>query len=835
MHSQKFCWPKEIKVKNKLGWFISCLVVAGCASDGQNQAPRFEKVNDVLIIDHSNNTMWLTCPINGLKPDVNNTCVVYKGFYNDTKQQKILVESFNEMAPYFNMSDWRLPTKSEMIYLIEAKGLFTFVSGVYDRFHYGGDRTFDSGDIAVSDGNCINIYRNQEENDENCQYVFITRDIKSTDDIENLKTLKPYIFNPSPIKADGYLKYDGDIGYGKQYSDPDIPHVYNIFAMYKSGVLIKYKDIMKELSGDPGAYNWQEMSVILENSILSENEKNKIINKIYIPYFTKHSVYDFYNLIHYAKNNNINLTSCISSKDIRNKKGTPLKIEHIKIELNLGDELFCTNQSWYTNRLSGITDHDKYRIEKRLKGWVSDVKPLLQALPLNRKTYDDFIIDIIYEDFYSSEIAEYVSKPLLEIVDIFNKKGVDTSVFSGNYTSSQKTNFNNSKSIVYYIAKYAHENASEKTKLDVKTNQQTERGNEIIDAIIEEYRNKNIDVQMIQRYMDMLVPLEAKLNISKVFQLAIEHSQRDIVSRWLSMQNVFIDVGTFTRVSSKVKESEKSSLDNIVKWESITQSDFQRYYAKVELPYRDKLLQHTDFKSYREVLEYFIKEKDFLSFNNLYQKLESNLTTKDKNEIFVLLLEEKHFSQARTLFSEEFNSLNTETKGKALYYFANYEKNKSFINNYKWSDEEGVIALEILSPRWSNPIDWIVPGEIIVEAVGKAPKSFEKWKAMQKESQNAIANKNKIKQQQEREAEQKRKIMSSYNERKSIGQLVCLDGKVAFGIIDITISAFVQDISGDNIKLLINDTDGQSVDYQGGRLYSNKEIWDIYTNWRKCK
>ncbi len=52
--------------------------------------------------------------------------------------------------------------------------------------------------------------------------------------------------------------------------------------------------------------------------------------------------------------------------------------------------------------------------------------------------------------------------------------------------------------------------------------------------------------------------------------------------------------------------------------------------------------------------------------------------------------------------------------------------------------------------------------------------------------------------------------------------------------LSITITAYVENVSGDNIQLRIADTEGTTPNVKGVSLYKNTLIWDDYTNWYKC-
>ena len=81
-------------------------------------------------------------------------------------------------------------------------------------------------------------------------------------------------------------------------------------------------------------------------------------------------------------------------------------------------------------------------------------------------------------------------------------------------------------------------------------------------------------------------------------------------------------------------------------------------------------------------------------------------------------------------------------------------------------------------------------------------------------------------------AEKQRKNDSFYS-KKYIGEKVCMDGSMAI-VLSITITAYVENVNGNNIQLRIADTEGTTPYVKGVSLYKNTLIWDDYTNWYKC-
>jgi len=73
-----------------------------------------------------------------------------------------------------------------------------------------------------------------------------------------------------------------------------------------------------------------------------------------------------------------------------------------------------------------------------------------------------------------------------------------------------------------------------------------------------------------------------------------------------------------------------------------------------------------------------------------------------------------------------------------------------------------------------------------------------------------------------------------YNEKKRVGQKVCMHVRTAFGILPADISAYVEGVSGDRIQLRISDTGGSGLNYNGTTLRQGTIIWDDYNRWEPC-
>ncbi|WP_457596037.1 hypothetical protein [Hydrogenimonas sp.] len=86
----------------------------------------------------------------------------------------------------------------------------------------------------------------------------------------------------------------------------------------------------------------------------------------------------------------------------------------------------------------------------------------------------------------------------------------------------------------------------------------------------------------------------------------------------------------------------------------------------------------------------------------------------------------------------------------------------------------------------------------------------------------------------ERLAEERRK-MAPYLEPKRIGDMVCLDGRMTFGLLHVTIKGYVENVAGDKIQIRIASTDGLHPRLNGVDLYQNTIVWDRYDHWRHCR
>lgn len=78
------------------------------------------------------------------------------------------------------------------------------------------------------------------------------------------------------------------------------------------------------------------------------------------------------------------------------------------------------------------------------------------------------------------------------------------------------------------------------------------------------------------------------------------------------------------------------------------------------------------------------------------------------------------------------------------------------------------------------------------------------------------------------------KVHGGYTKKKSVGEKVCMSGRIALGLIGVKVSAYVESVSGDRIQLRIADTEGQNPHYKDTTLRQGTIIWDDYYNWEPC-
>lgn len=104
----------------------------------------------------------------------------------------------------------------------------------------------------------------------------------------------------------------------------------------------------------------------------------------------------------------------------------------------------------------------------------------------------------------------------------------------------------------------------------------------------------------------------------------------------------------------------------------------------------------------------------------------------------------------------------------------------------------------------------------------------EQEKRKKQEIERALARK----QAEARKANERRQ---AYAMRKSVGTKVCMTGNMAFGLINPTVSGYVENVNNERIEIRIADTEGATPNYNGVTLHQGTVIWDNYQSWYKCK
>ena len=74
----------------------------------------------------------------------------------------------------------------------------------------------------------------------------------------------------------------------------------------------------------------------------------------------------------------------------------------------------------------------------------------------------------------------------------------------------------------------------------------------------------------------------------------------------------------------------------------------------------------------------------------------------------------------------------------------------------------------------------------------------------------------------------------SVNDKYRKGVCVKKSGRVALGLIGVTMKGFIEDVSSNNIKIRISDTEGQNINYKGNSIYKGDIIWDNKYSWTLC-
>ncbi|MHB8767198.1 MAG: hypothetical protein ACYDA8_23045 [Deferrisomatales bacterium] len=128
------------------------------------------------------------------------------------------------------------------------------------------------------------------------------------------------------------------------------------------------------------------------------------------------------------------------------------------------------------------------------------------------------------------------------------------------------------------------------------------------------------------------------------------------------------------------------------------------------------------------------------------------------------------------------------------------------------------------------------PSELVADAGGDGSRqlldAFKAKEAAQKELERREQEAARAAWEKE-EAERKRQELERYLKPKTVGERVCKDGNMAI-FFSVTVTAFVEDVSGSRIRLRIVDTGGMTPRYNGVNLAANAVIWDDYQEWKGC-
>lgn len=108
-------------------------------------------------------------------------------------------------------------------------------------------------------------------------------------------------------------------------------------------------------------------------------------------------------------------------------------------------------------------------------------------------------------------------------------------------------------------------------------------------------------------------------------------------------------------------------------------------------------------------------------------------------------------------------------------------------------------------------------------------------KIQKSEEEARLRSEREAKERAKREAERKERERQAYMKPKYVGEQVCQDGSMFFGLINPTIRGYVEDKQGNRIQIRISDTEGTDPHYNGVTLYRNTLIWDSYYEWKHCE
>lgn len=112
-------------------------------------------------------------------------------------------------------------------------------------------------------------------------------------------------------------------------------------------------------------------------------------------------------------------------------------------------------------------------------------------------------------------------------------------------------------------------------------------------------------------------------------------------------------------------------------------------------------------------------------------------------------------------------------------------------------------------------------------------QELDQFQARAKSQREATRKKSEQKARQR--AAQQARTRQAYLARKQVGQRVCQDVTIALGMLDVRLTAFVEQVREHRLQLRIHGTERQTVYYQGGRLRPDTRIWDAASSWADCR
>ena len=149
---------------------------------------------------------------------------------------------------------------------------------------------------------------------------------------------------------------------------------------------------------------------------------------------------------------------------------------------------------------------------------------------------------------------------------------------------------------------------------------------------------------------------------------------------------------------------------------------------------------------------------------------------------------------------------------------------------------------ELLSPEssviqkeYENSLGSVVKLQNFIKEYPSAPQLKEANNQITVLKQEALAKRRSAEGRAKKLAAQEESDRQAYRERKPIGTRICKPGRVALGLFGVTITGFVEHVSGDQIQIRISDTEEQSIRYNGVSLRNGTLIWDLFSNWKSCR